>query len=105
MGAGKYRHRITIQQLTTTKGDRGGVVKTWTTLATVWAQKVHQSSREFFAAQKVNAETTDLFIIRYLAGVNAKMQVVYDGRTYDIVGANDQDGKRRELYVMCKEVV
>jgi len=105
VGAGKYRHRITIQQLTTSKGSLGGVVKTWSTFATVHAQKVHQASREFFAAQKINAETTDLFVIRYLAGVNAKMQVVYDGRTYDVIGANDSDGRRRELYVMCKEVV
>ena len=105
MGAGKYRHKITIQQLTTSRGSMGGAIKTWSTFATVHAQKVHQASREFFAAQKVNAETTDLFVIRYLAGVNAKMQVVYDGRTYDVIGANDSDGRRREQQILCKEVL
>ena len=105
VGAGKYRQTITIQQLTTSKGSLGGVVKTWLTFATVRAQLMHKSSREFFAAQKINAETTDLFVVRYLAGVNVKMQVVYGGRTYDIIGAPALDGRRRELQILCKEVL
>jgi len=105
LGAGKYRHRITIQQPTTTKGTMGGVKNTWSTFATVHAQKIHQATREFFAAQKVNAETTDLFVVRYLAGVTAKMRVIFGDRTYDIIGAPDMDGRRRELFLLCKEVL
>ena len=104
MEAGKLRHQIVIQQTTTTKGAAGGKIETTSTFATVRASKAHQSSREFFTAQKRNSETTDLFIIRYLSGVTTKMRVVFDGHTYDIIGAPDPDGRRRETHIMCKEV-
>lgn len=83
----------------------GGVVETWIDVATVRASKAHQTSREFFSAQKVNAETTDLFIIRYRVGITSKMRVSFDGKIYDIIGASDPDGRRREIHISCKEVV
>jgi len=83
----------------------GGVVKSWATLATVWAEKANKTSREFYLSQKINSEVTDLFICRYLAGVKSEMQVVFDGHTYDIISAIDPDGRRIELHITCKEVL
>lgn len=101
----QLRQKATIQQDTgNTRNSAGEHVANWTTFATCRAQKVHQTSREFFAAQKVNAEMTDLFIIRYRSGVDAKMRLVFDEKTYDIIGAPDPDGRRRELHVLCKVV-
>lgn len=107
MRAGDLRHRITIQKppVTETRDSTGGVDESWETFATVWASKAHMTSREFFAAQKSNAETTDLFIIRYRDSITTKMRVLFGSRTYDIIGANDPDGRRRELHLLCKEVV
>lgn len=105
MRIGKLRHRITIQSVTETQGTDGAIVKTWADFATVSASKTHKTSREFFAAQKVNAEMTDLFITRHLAGVTPKMRVSFDGKYYDIIGAPDPDGRKRELHITCKEVV
>jgi SPP1 family predicted phage head-tail adaptor len=105
MRAGTLRHRITIQQQTVTRDTFGGETITWADLATVWASKAHKSSREFFAAQKINAETQELFVVRYRSGVTAKMRVSYDNRYYDIIGAYDPDGRKRELHLLCKEVI
>lgn len=104
MNPGRLRHRIVIQQLTETQDSAGQLIPAWKDLATVWAEKKHDSSREFFSVQKVYSEVTDLFIARHLPGVNTRMRVSYDGRHYDILGADDQDGRRRELYLICKVV-
>ena len=105
MNAQELRQSLTIEQYTATQDTYGGEVQTWATFATVRARKAHQASREFFAAQKVNSEVTDLFFCRYRSGITAKMRVSYDSKTYDIIGANDPDGKKRELQILCKEVV
>lgn len=105
MDPGVLNRQITIQQYTASRDSYGGEVQAWSDVATSWAQKVHRTSREFFAAQKVNAETTDIFIIRFRSGIIAKMRVIFDGKTYDIIGANDPDGSRRELHLICIEVV
>lgn len=104
MRAGQLRNRITIEQYTSTRDTMGGEVKTWATVATVWASKAHQTSREFFAAAKVNAEITDLFIIRYRSGITPKMRISYDSKYYDIIGADDPDGRRRELHLPSRVV-
>ena len=104
MRAGELRNQVTLQQQTKTRNAIGGEVITWATVATVWADKLHQTSREFFAAQKINAEITDLFKIRYREKVDAKMRLIFRGRIYDIIGADDPDGRRRELWLMCKAV-
>lgn len=105
MNAQELRQSLTIEQYTATRDTYGGEVQTWTTFATVRARKVHQTSREFFAAQKTNAEITDMFICRYRSGVTAKMRAIHGSKTYDIMGADDPDGKGRDLYLLCKEVV
>ena len=104
MRAGELRSRITIESYTATRDSMGGEVKTWSTVATVWASKAHQTSREFFVAAKTNAEMTDLFIARYRSGVTPKMRVSFDSKYYDIIGAYDPDSRRRELYLMAKVV-
>lgn len=104
MDAGELRHRITLQQKTVARDAMGGEIETWNDIATVWASKAHQTSREFFAAQKINAEITVLFIIRYRRNVDTKMRVIFSGKTYDILGADDLDGRRRELWLMAKVV-
>lgn len=104
MDPGVLNRQITIQQYTATRDSYGGEVQTWADLATVWAKKAHRTSREFFAAQKTNAETTDMFIIRFRSGITTKMRVTFDGKTYDISGADDPDGNRRELQILCIEV-
>ena len=104
MNAQELRQSLIIEQYTATRDTYGGEVQTWTTFATVRARKSHQTSREFFAAQKVNAEIAELFVCRYKSGVTTKMRVDFDSKYYDIAGANDPDGKKRELHILCKEV-
>jgi len=102
--AGDLNQRIIIQQATVTRDTYGAEIQTWATYATLWASKKHQVSREFYSAQKINAEITDLFIIRYRTGITTKMRILYGGHYYDILGADDPDGRRVEVWIKAKVV-
>jgi len=102
--AGDLNQRIIIQQATIARDTYGAEIQTWVTYAAVWASKQHKSSREFYSAQKTNAEITELFIIRYRNNITTKMRISYNGRYYDILGADDPDGGREEIWLIAKAV-
>jgi SPP1 family predicted phage head-tail adaptor len=102
IGAGELNCRVTIQASTTSRNSYGEEVLTWVSLGTIWAKRVYKTSREFWSVQKVNEEITDLFIIRHRHGVRPDMRLVHEGRIYNIIGANDPDGTRQELHIICK---
>jgi SPP1 family predicted phage head-tail adaptor len=99
------RHLVTIQQATETPDDYGAPVPGWATATTAWGEVVDLSGKEFFAAQQVNAEVTTRIRIRYTAGITPKMRAIANGRTFDILAVLDPEGRKRELHLMCKEVV
>ncbi|MBE3590005.1 MAG: phage head closure protein [Firmicutes bacterium] len=106
MKAGQLRHRVTIQAQTTAQDEYGQPVQTWSDVATVHAAVEDLSGREFFAAQQVPTETiTTRITIRWRPDVSASMRVVGAGRTWDVRAVLDPDGRRRQLQLMCVEVV
>jgi len=60
---------------------------------------------EFFAAQRINAETTAVFKIRYLSSINTGMRIKMGNRIFEILFLNDVNGQRKELSIAAKEVV
>jgi SPP1 family predicted phage head-tail adaptor len=88
MRLGPLDRKITLQHYTTTRSQLGDEVLSWATLATVWAQVLPVSGREFANAtleQKLT-EKTQRFRIRWLASArkDTKLRIVYDGETYDV---------------------
>jgi SPP1 family predicted phage head-tail adaptor len=103
---GRLRHRITIQQPTVTRNDRGAEVLAWATLATVWAEVRSISGRE----QVINnnqeiAATSHQVIIRHRADVTPKMRIQWEGRTFGIESLVDSDNRQRSLTLACQELV
>jgi SPP1 family predicted phage head-tail adaptor len=103
--AGELNCRVTLQSATETQDDYGAPVPGWATTATVWGEVVDLSGREFFAAQQVNAEVSTRIRIRYRTDVTPKMRAIANGRTLEILSVLDPEGRKRELHLMCKEVV
>lgn len=103
--AGDLRHRVTIQQATVTRNEFGEPVETWQDLATVWAEVVDLSGREFIEARQAPAsEVTTRVRIRYRAGIEPTMRVLHGARVLEIVAVLEPEGRRRELHLMCREV-
>lgn len=105
MRAGQLRDRVTLQEVTETRDSFGAVVEAWSDVATVWAEVADLSGREYFDAQQTNAELKTRIRIRYRSGVVPKMRAVFGSRVFDIESVIDPDSRRRELHLMCKEVV
>ncbi|MBA4543852.1 phage head closure protein [Thermoactinomyces daqus] len=100
------RHRITIQQKTTTRDAEGNVRESWNDVATVWAAFEPMTSRwrEFLQAAAINAESFVRFRIRYRSDVTSAMRILYAGRQFDIVETIDLNGRHQETHIFAKEV-
>jgi SPP1 family predicted phage head-tail adaptor len=101
MDAGHLDRRIVILRATTAPDAFNEPVETWGALATVWAKVVPVSDGERWQAGQTLANETIRFTIRWaywVADVNPRDRVQYDGRVFDIQGVKDIDRKEyREI--------
>lgn len=104
MQAGRLRHRIVIQNFTTSTDTYGEPIKTWATWATVWAAVEPLSGREYWNAQQVQSEVNTRIRIRLRDGVTPLMRVNWDGRLFDIENVVRDPTNKREMHLMCREV-
>lgn len=84
LAAGSLNRRITLQAPVVTRDAYGGAVTTWSDVATVWAAVIPMRGRELFAAQQVVALAEIKIRMRYRAGVDEAMRIVFDGKHYGI---------------------
>ncbi|MCW2485941.1 phage head closure protein [Candidatus Symbiopectobacterium sp. NZEC127] len=110
MRIGRLRHRVTIQNFTTTRDDSGQPIKTWFDAATAWAEVAPISGRELVASGAVSAEATIRVWMRYRSDVSAASRLLalngpFKGLTLDIIGPPIPDGKCTRLEILCKQGV
>lgn len=104
MEAGKLRHKVTLQSLTTGQDSAGAATESWSNFATsIWASVEPLSGREYFQAQQVASETSIRVRIRYRAGIVPTMRVVYGSRKFEILAIIDPEERHREIQLMCSE--
>ena len=95
MKAREMDRRITLQRKAVAQDGFGEPIETWSDLATVWAQKVESArmAREAPDAGEARAALTRrTFRIRWdssVSDVNPKDRIVFEGRTYDILGVSE----------------
>lgn len=103
--AGSLCDRVTIQQKITTRDDYGSATTAWMDLATVWAQIVPLSGREFIAAQQAQSTVTARVTIRYRADVDSHMRIVHGGDMFNVEAVlPDMNSGREYLTLMCSMV-
>jgi len=105
MKSEQLKDTIIIQQQTVIRDSYGAEIITWTTFATVRAQVLSQTGREYFTSKQVFAEMTDIVVIRYLNGLKPKMQLILDGHVLDIMSISDIGNRHIEMHLVCKEAV
>ena len=86
MQAGRMDRRASLYHRVLTQNSHGEQVPSYpTAYVTVWAEKLDQRAREYFAAQGTQAEATTRFRIRWRDDVVMTDRLVLDGVNYDIV--------------------
>ena len=81
MRAGKLNQRVQIQQLTETQNTEGGIVRTWTTVDTRWAEVEPLSGKELVEAQQINKQISYKVRLRHYPGLdeNYRLRLAVDG--------------------------
>ncbi len=105
MRAGLMRHRITIESPTETQGADGSMTLTWAPFATVWASVEPLLGREWFDAQREQAEVSHRVRMRFLPGVGHNMRIMWGSRVFEIESVLNAGERNRELVLMCRESV
>lgn len=105
MEAGKLRHRVELQRVAVTIDTHGDQVKTWTTLAEVWASVEQLSGREFLQASASSSDITVRIRIRGRSDLvlTPKDRVKFGDRTFDIRHALDWGDRGVETQLLCTE--
>ncbi len=108
MRAGELDRRITIQRSTPTQDSTGDPVKSWATLATVWARFEPVGTREAFQEGQERVAWADgKFVMRWRSDVTptTKDQVIdtRTSRTFEILGVTEPIGTRLRTWELhCK---
>lgn len=84
MRAGKLRHLVSIQRMSTQRDAAGQQLQDWVEFASVMADIRPLRGREFLTAQQTNAEIDTEIQLRYVEGVTARDRVVHGTTVYNI---------------------
>ena len=107
MRAGRLRHRIAIRRKPVAAGQDSFGEPTYTpeVYDTLWASVEPLSGRELLEAQQMAGEVSIRIRIRYRSGITPGMQVLFDDRELDIEAAIHTEERKRELLLLCREVI
>lgn len=106
MDASAMDRRIDLAHRTlATPNVQGERIASWgTPYASVWAQKIEVSAREYFSAGAMLAEMTTRFRIRWRADVVPTDRVIFEGDAYNIRDMTEI-GRREGLELYCSALV
>lgn len=110
MEPGRFRHRVTIQNFTTTRDAGGQPIKSWFDASTVSSDVKAISGRELVGSGAMSAEATIRVWMRYRSDVSTASRLLclngpFKGLTLDIIGPPIPDGKCTRLEILCKQGV
>ena len=104
MKAGKLDRRVQIKVKTSSRDSYGAEILTYSVLATVWAEVVAISGREYFAAAQFVPEATLKIRMRFREDFDETALISYDGVDYNILYIAEI-GRADGLEVLVKKPV
>ena len=105
MNPGNFRTRIMVQKKYLTYNSYNEPVEAWKDLFELWSDVINTGGGEFYAAQKLNAQTTAVFRTRYVSSISSLDRIRYGNRIFEILFINDVSERHIELLISAKEVV
>lgn len=105
MRAGNLDRVIELQRITLAgPNSYGSIAPTWTTFATMRAQKLENATTDHDEGARGNTTDTIItFRMRWLDGVSLENRITYEGDQYTI-GQIKEIGRRVGLDIVCERV-
>lgn len=100
---GTLTDRVTLQRKMTSSEPEGGEVAVYVTLATVWARVRQLSARSTYATDARGQSLTHAVVLRFRTDLKPGDRIVYRGRSLEIEGLADINGRRAYLSCQCSE--
>jgi len=104
MHIGDLRHRITIRKILPVINENGFESEEPEEFRTVWAAVTNLHGKEYFEAKAVQAENTVKFTIRFLAGIDQTMQILFQGKSYNITAIDNIKYRNKYIEIQAMEV-
>lgn len=107
MNPGKLDTRVTLLSRTLSTDATGGAVETWSESVVVWASKEETAGRLFVAADRLQADTTTLFSVRYNTAITTQTRLRVDSVDYVLTAPPREDaryGRRQMMIVETKRL-
>lgn len=101
---GELRHRIIIQKQEITTNENGFEEEEWVDYKIVWAGVNNLYGKEYFEAAAIQMENAVKFTIRYLAGLDATMRILFNHRQYNIISVDNIKYNNRFIVIQGVEV-
>ena len=104
--AGRFRHRVTVQQPDGSADDHGERTQAWVSFGTAgrWAAIEPLSGRELVVAAQVDPQLSVVIRMRFTPGITTQMRVlIHDNRILNIGYIVNRDERNRELDLFCTE--
>lgn len=91
---GQLKTRLVIQQPVQTPDDQGGVVRSWTTFATVWAQVTPLTARRDTEADADGVTQSYRIVLRSHLSLTLQHRFSDGTRIYRIAAIRERDDRR-----------
>lgn len=101
---GLLRHRLVLEAPVESADGAGGVVRSFSTAATLWAEVTPVSAARALEAERLGARITHRIAIRFSDGITTRHRFRDGERIFQIVSLRDRDGRKRFLTIEAEEI-
>lgn len=102
MNPGDFDQRIVIQNVTESVDQFGQRIRSFSTLAAVWAKVEEKSGTEGEVSYQLTANRKVQFMVRWRNDVNEKMPIVYRGKIYEIESIISDDARKHTMKIHAR---
>jgi SPP1 family predicted phage head-tail adaptor len=103
MRSGNLDREIIIQSSTTVMSDAGAPEITWTTVATLRAQRIEATTDEYIRGYGASTERVMVFRTRYIDCVTGADQILFEGQPF-VIKQIKEIGRRKALEFRAERI-
>ena len=100
---GLLRHRLVLEAPVESADGAGGVVRSYSTVATLWAEVTPVSAARAIEAERLGARITHRIGIRYSTDITTRHRFRDGSAVYRIVSLRNRDGGNRFVDIAAEQ--